>query len=90
MKVSEAMLIKKIKHIHIFIFVFFFFFFFASIGKFDEAKKVLQETTQRITSSVSVGEEFCQGLLSDLTNAAESMRTTHHYKSHGAHYMMSK
>ena len=60
------------------------------LGKYDEAKKVIQETVQRITSSVSATEEFCRSLLSDLTNASESMSSSHKYKSHGAHYMMSK
>ena len=60
------------------------------LGKYEDAKKVLQEAVHQITTSVSVGEEFCQGLLSDLTNASATMKSHHEYKSHGAHYMMSK
>ena len=60
------------------------------LGKYEDAKKVLQEAVHQITTSVSVGEESCQGLLCDLTNASATMISPHKYKSHGAHYMMSK
>ncbi|XP_003383100.1 PREDICTED: uncharacterized protein LOC100635885 [Amphimedon queenslandica] len=62
----------------------------ADQGNYSEAKKVLEAATKKISESVSVGEQFCQGLLSDLTNAADTMRSQHEYKSKGAHYLMSK
>lgn len=62
----------------------------ADQGNYTEAKKVLEAATKKISESVSVGEQFCQGLLSDLANAADTMRSQHEYKSKGAHYLMSK
>ena len=62
----------------------------ADKGKFSEAKTVLETAIQKITASVSVGEQFCQGLLNDLVRAGETMRSQVEYKSHGAHYLMSK
>ena len=59
-------------------------------GKYDDAKKVLQDATQRIIGSVSASEQFCQSLLADLTSASDTMKSSQTYKSHGAHYMMSK
>lgn len=62
----------------------------ADQGKYDEAKKTLEAAIAKITASVSVGEQFCQGLLNDLARASETMRSQREYKSHGAHYLMSK
>jgi hypothetical protein len=62
----------------------------ADAGNYAEAKKILEAAVKRITESVSVGEQFCQGLLNDLVKASESMKSKHEYKSHGAKFMMSK
>ena len=59
-------------------------------GKYDQAKKLLQDTVQIIVTSVSAGEEYCQGLISDLTRAQDSMKSQAQYRQHGAKFMMSK
>lgn len=62
----------------------------ADQGKYSEAKSVLEAASRRIRESVSVGEDFCQGLLSDLASASDTMKSREEYKAHGAHYLMSK
>lgn len=62
----------------------------ADQGNYAEAKKILEAATKKISESVSVGEQFCQGLLSDLVNASDTMKSQYEYKSKGAHYLMSK
>ena len=48
------------------------------LGKYEDAKKILQAFHQIVTS-VSVREELCQGLLSDLNNASATMKSHHEY-----------
>ena len=61
-----------------------------SLAKFAEAIAALTAMSDRVAGSVSAQEEYCQGLLLDIRSSKEAMSSQQRYKSHGAHYMMSK
>ena len=60
------------------------------LAKFEEAKQTLTVMTSRVADTVSAEDAYCQGLLSDMRSSADAMSSQQRYKSHGAHYMMSK
>ena len=61
-----------------------------STAKFSEARLLLNDTSKHVAGSVSAPEEYCQGLLADMRSSVDAMSTQERYRSHGAHYMMSK
>ena len=63
---------------------------FSTSAKFEEATAALTAMSKRVEGSVSAKEEYCQGLLSDMKSSVDAMSSQQRYKSHGAHYMMSK
>jgi Ca-activated chloride channel family protein len=61
----------------------------ADKGELDEAKKLLEKTKEKVNSSSTGKDEYCQKLSSQLDDCIQDMRSTEQYSSEGSKKMES-